>query len=185
MKEKDAVIGVYKKHENAIDAIKKLKTHKFDLSHISIVGKGDVVKGKETQIEEDIHIYDGEDAMKASTGVGALIGGVAGLLAGIGAFAVPGLGILFLGGALAGTVGGATIGAVGGGLVGLLGAAGLGEEGIVRFKDHVKKGRYLVMVHGTKEEVKTAHQILHSDTDSYEIEVYSNNPQIGGLTGSI
>ena len=46
MKDKDAVIGVYKKHSNAIDAIKKLKTHKFDLSHISIIGKGDVVKGK-------------------------------------------------------------------------------------------------------------------------------------------
>ncbi|MFT5916722.1 MAG: hypothetical protein ACJAWV_002122 [Flammeovirgaceae bacterium] len=183
MKEKDAVVSVYKKHSNAIDAIKKLKMHKFDLNHISIIGKGDVVKGKETQIEEDIHIYDGEDAMRASTGVGALIGGVAGLLTGIGAFAVPGLGILFLGGALAGAVGGTAIGAVGGGLVGLLGAAGLGEEGIAHFKEHVKKGRYLVMVHGTVKEVKTAHQILHDDTDLHEIKIYSNNPQIGGLTG--
>ena len=168
MKDKHATVGVYKNHEDALDAIRTLKKEGYDESHISIIGKGNIV-------EDHVHLETGEKAVKNSATVGGLLGSVVGLLTGLGVFAIPGLGVLFMGGAVAGIMGGFSFGLAGGGAVGALTALGIGKDGIVEYKEHLEVGRYLVMLHHEDSEMMhKAKDLLHTDTDVHEVEVHLN-----------
>ena len=82
----------------------------------------------------------------ASTG--AVLGGVAGLLAGLGLLAIPGLGPVVAAGWLVATVTGAGVGAAGGaatgGIVGALRNAGHSEEDANIYSEGVRRGGTLV-----------------------------------------
>jgi hypothetical protein len=79
--------------------------------------------------------------------VGGVVGGTLGLLAGIGALAIPGLGPFIAAGpimaALSGAAAGATVGGVAGALVGM----GIPEIEAKRFEGKIKGGNMLVSVH--------------------------------------
>ena len=89
---------------------------------------------------------DGDVTRGASTG--AAIGGVAGLLAGLGLLAIPGLGPIVAAGWLASTAVGAAIGGAGGaatgGIVGALKNAGHSEEEAGVYAEGVRRGGTLV-----------------------------------------
>jgi uncharacterized protein (TIGR02271 family) len=74
------------------------------------------------------------------------VGGVLGLLAGVGALAIPGIGPIIAGGALASTLAGAGIGAAAGGLVGALVGMGVPEEEARYYDRAVREGGILVTV---------------------------------------
>jgi hypothetical protein len=80
-------------------------------------------------------------------GIGGVAGGTIGLLAGIGALAIPGLGPFIAAGpimaALSGIAAGATVGGVAGALVGM----GIPEIEAKRFEGKIKGGNLLVSVH--------------------------------------
>ena len=86
----------------------------------------------------------------ALAGVGA--GGVLGLLAGIGALAIPGVGPLIAAGpimaALSGVAVGAAVGGIAGGLIGM----GIPEFEAKRYEDMVKGGNILMSVHAETSE---------------------------------
>ena len=84
----------------------------------------------------------------AAAGVvgGGVVGGVIGLLAGVGALAIPGLGPIIAGGALASTLAGAGIGAVAGGLIGALIGMGIPEEDARYYETGLREGGILVTV---------------------------------------
>lgn len=91
----------------------------------------------------------GADAVSpAGTGatVGSLIGGGAGLLAGLGLLAIPGLGPVVAAGWLVAAVTGAGIGAAAGGLAGGLTGAGMSEEEAAAYAEGVRRGGTLVTV---------------------------------------
>lgn len=98
------------------------------------------------------HDHDNNAAEGAGTGatLGGLIGGGAGVLAGLGMLAVPGIGPLVAAGWLATAVAGAATGAVAGGLVGgLVGAlteSGVSKEDAKAYAEGVRRGGALVMV---------------------------------------
>lgn len=90
---------------------------------------------------------------KASEGIatgattGGLAGGTIGLLAGIGALAIPGLGPFIAAGPIMAALSGAAVGATAGGVVGGLIGMGIPEIEAKRYEDHLKKGNFLISVH--------------------------------------
>ncbi len=111
----------------------------------------------------------------AVTGVaaGGVIGGAFGLLAGIGALAIPGVGPLIAAGpllaALTGAAAGATVGGIAGGLIGL----GIPEIDAKRYETRIAEGNILISVYAeTGDEVDRAKEILN-EADAEDISVTS------------
>src|SRR5207302_4599362 len=84
----------------------------------------------------------------AGAGVGALLGGTGGLLAGLGVMAIPGLGPVVAAGWLAatavGAVGGAAVGGAAGGIIGALAESGVPEQDAQVYAEGVRRGGTLV-----------------------------------------
>jgi len=87
--------------------------------------------------------------------MGGVVGGTLGLLAGIGALAIPGLGPFIAAGpimaALSGIAAGATVGGIAGALVGM----GIPEIEAKRFEGKIRGGNMLVSVHVESGDEKT------------------------------
>lgn len=85
----------------------------------------------------------------ATTGVvtGGFAGGTLGLLAGIGALAIPGVGPFIAAGPIMAALSGAAVGAAAGGMVGALIGLGIPELEAKVYEERIKKGGYLVAVH--------------------------------------
>ncbi|MDD4263413.1 MAG: hypothetical protein PHI65_02820, partial [Firmicutes bacterium] len=111
----------------------------------------------------------GESSMGMSTGVvtGGAIGGVAGLLAGAGLLAIPGIGPLVALGPLAATLGGAATGGVAGGLVDM----GIPEDRGQYYENEVRSGRFLVMVQTDGDRVEQAAETMRR-TGAKDVEVH-------------
>ena len=78
--------------------------------------------------------------------VGAGLGGIAGLLVGLGALAVPGIGPLLAAGPLAVALGGIVAGSAAGGLIGALSTAGVPQEYAREYAAAIEQGSALVSV---------------------------------------
>jgi len=81
-----------------------------------------------------------------SAGIGAAVGGAAGLLAGLGAFVLPGIGAVVAAGWLASALAGAVAGGAAGGVVGALIEAGVGENEAAGYAEGVRRGGTLVTI---------------------------------------
>jgi uncharacterized membrane protein len=77
---------------------------------------------------------------------------VLGLLAGIGALAIPGVGPFIAAGPIMAALSGAAVGAATGGVVGGLIGLGIPEIEAKRYDEKLKKGNYLVAVHTDESE---------------------------------
>ena len=77
----------------------------------------------------------------------ARLAAVLGLLAGIGALAIPGLGPFIAAGPIMAALSGAAVGATTGGVVGGLVGLGIPEIEAKRYDEKLKKGNYLIAVH--------------------------------------
>src|ERR1700743_2310611 len=102
-------------------------------------------------------------------GVGGAVGGPLGLLAGIGALAIPGVGPLIAAGPIMAALAGLGVGGTLGGIVGALVGMGIPEYEAKRYEGAVKDGGTLLSVHcGTDEQVHHAKTILR-DTGARDI----------------
>jgi uncharacterized membrane protein len=112
---------------------------------------------------DDISIvanHVGNKTATAGAEVGAVVGGGAGLLAGLGVLAIPGIGPVIGAGWLVATVVGAAAGAASGGIVGALVDAGLSKEDAHVYAEGVRRGGALVVVRVADSQMKTARMIL-------------------------
>ena len=155
-------IAIYDTHEKAINAIKLLADHNFPMSHVSLLGKAEV-------IDENIHIQTLEPIKNAPVFLGVGAGAIIGLLSGIGVFAIPGFGFLYGAGALVGAIGGFDIGIITGGISTLLLTIGINKDDTVKYHEHLNQGKFLVFVNGPLEEVEKAKDILQADGTHLEI----------------
>jgi len=93
-----------------------------------------------------------------------VVGGVLGLLVGIGALAIPGIGPVIAAGPLVAALGtaaaGAGIGAAAGGLLGALVGAGIPEEEAHLYAEGVRRGGSLVTVSTDESMASTAYSVL-------------------------
>jgi uncharacterized membrane protein len=149
--EKSAVVAVYDTHEEAEEAVRELERSGFDMQKLSIVGK-------DYQTEEEVvGYYTTGDRMKAWGGKGAFWGGLWGLLFGSAFFLIPGIGPLLAAGPLVGWIVGALEGAVVVGGLSALGAGlysiGISKDSIIEYETQIKAGKFVVIAHGSSEEV--------------------------------
>ncbi len=150
--------GAFSHWREAQAALAELQDAGFPISQISIIakdrdGNGSPISGVDTNLPKGNKVDTGAKA-------GGALGGLGGLLVGLGALAVPGVGPVIVGGAaataLATAVAGGAIGAAAGGLVGL----GIPEDKTRIYSDRFQAGDYLVIVDGTDAEIHQAEIIL-------------------------
>lgn len=151
----ESQIAIYDTHEKAVNAIKQLSHQDFPMENVSLLGKAEVV-------EDHIHVHSLDTIKKAPAVIGMGAGTVLGLLSGIGVFAIPGFGFLYGAGALVGIIAGLDLGLIAGGVISLLSFMGLKEEEVVKYEEHLKEGKFMVIVKGSKEEIEKAKNILHT-----------------------
>lgn len=152
----ESQIAIYDTHEKAVNAIKLLSHKDFPMENISLLGKAEV-------IEDHIHIQSLDTIKKAPALVGMGAGTLLGLLSGVGVFAIPGFGFLYGAGALVGIIAGLDLGLIAGGAISLLSFTGIKEEEVVKYEEHLKEGKFMLIVNGTKVEIEKAKHILHTE----------------------
>ena len=123
--------------------VSQLQSQGFASSEISVLlpdstGTGDFGHVKSSKASEGI--------AAGATG-GGVAGGALGLLAGIGALAIPGIGPFIAAGPIMAALSGAALGATAGGIVGGLVGLGIPEIEAKRYEDKLRKGNFLVSVH--------------------------------------
>jgi len=154
----EAVVALYDTHREAEAAVKELQKGGFNMKKLSIVGKDYHTD------EQVVGYYNAGDRMKYWGKMGALWGGLWGLLVGAAFFWVPGLGPLLVAGPLTAAIVGALENAVVVGGLSALGAGlfsiGIPKDSIVKYETAIKVNKYLLMAHGTEAEVAKAKEIL-------------------------
>src|SRR5438270_12774780 len=138
-----AVYGIYGSRGAAESAVDQLNAAGFRSEDISVlmqdnVGTKDFAHEKATKAPEG-----------TTTGAvaGGAIGGTLGLLAGIGALAIPGVGPLIAAGPIMATLAGIGSGGLVGGIVGALVGMGIPEYEAKRYEGRIKEGGVLLSVH--------------------------------------
>jgi hypothetical protein len=87
---------------------------------------------------------DRAEAARTGAGVGATLGGAAGLLAGLGLMAIPGVGPVVAGGWLVSTLAGAAAGGAAGSVLGALTQAGVSNEDAEIYAEGLRRGGAVV-----------------------------------------
>jgi len=164
MENLDTAVAVFADHQAAEAAVKKLAQAGFEMKNLSIVGQGYHTD------EKIVGFYNTGDRIKFWGTRGAYWGGLWGLLFG-GIFLVTPLGgsVVVLGYLGAIVIAGLENAVLVGGLT-ALGAAlysiGIPKDSVVEYEAALKADNFLVMAHGTAEEVAKAKSILSTSTPS-------------------
>ncbi len=150
------VLGVFDSNDQAERAVDELQRQGFKTDEISIVARESTARdgregGRGTRGRED-------DMGSLSGGIatGGALGGAAGLLASMGALAIPGIGPIVAAGPIAAVLGGAATGGLAGGLIDW----GIPEESGQRYQERVKEGKIVAMVRSSDDKVEEAANIF-------------------------
>jgi len=154
-----AVFGIYPSAEHAERAVDALITAGFMSPDIS------VLLPDTPSTREFAHVKETKAPEGTAAGVttGGVIGGTLGVLAGIGALAIPGVGPFIAAGPIVAGLAGLGVGGAVGGLVGALVGMGIPEYEAKRYEGRVKNGGTLLSVHcDSSAEVSRAKDVLKS-----------------------
>jgi hypothetical protein len=164
MSKKNATIAICNNHTEAEQLVKELQKSGFDMKKLSIVGK-------DYHTEEDVvGYYNTGDRMKKWGELGVLWGAFWGILFGSAFFIIPGIGPIVVGGPLVAAIVGGLEGAVTIGGFSALGAGlysiGIPKDSVIKYESALKSDKYLVIAHGTTDEVAKAKEILDASNVS-------------------
>jgi uncharacterized membrane protein len=169
MAKENAAVAVYNTHIEAEAAIKELQKSGIDMKKLSILAKDYHAE------EKVVGYYNAGDRMKFWGKWGAFWGGLWGLLFGSALFFVPGIGHIVVLGPVGGWILGAIESAV---IVAGLSALGAGlysvgipKDSVIKYETAVKADKFLVIAHGTKEEVDKAKDVINT-TGPVEADVH-------------
>jgi hypothetical protein len=168
-KNQDSVVAIFPEHPAAENAIKELKNGGYDVKKLSIVGR-------DYHTEDNVvGFYHAGDRMKYWGKLGAFWGGLWGLLVGAAFLFVPGIGPVVVGGSIVAWIIGALEGAVVVGGLSALGAGlyslGIPKDSVLKYESSVKAGKFVLIAHGTADEVEKARSILET-SEAEEINVH-------------
>ena len=153
------VVGLFDDYNAAKSAAVEVERAGVSHNDISVLANNEAeVHGRRDAI--DTHGGMGH-AVTKDAGVGAEIGGVLGLLAGLSLFVIPGLGFIAGAGWLAGALTGAGIGAVAGGLIGALTHVGVPATDAAYYQEGVRRGGTLIAVRAEDANAGNIAQILN------------------------
>jgi hypothetical protein len=154
---KTAVFGIYTSEEQAERAVDSLVAAGYPSDAIS------VLLPDSTSTKDFAHVKETKAPEGATAGVtaGGVAGGALGVLAGLGALAIPGIGPLVAAGPIMAGLAGLGVGGAVGGLVGALVGMGIPEYEAKRYEGHVKGGGILLSVHcDTSEQIARVKDLL-------------------------
>ncbi|MGD0720922.1 MAG: general stress protein [Roseiarcus sp.] len=154
----DSVVAVFSDHEAAEAAVKKLAGAGFEMKNLTVVGKGYHTD------EKVVGFYNAGDRVKFWGSRGAFWGGFWGLFFGGIFLTIPVVGHVVVLGYLTAMVVSAVESAVLVGGLSALGAAlysiGIPKNSVIAYEAAVKADDFLVMAHGSAEEMARARTIL-------------------------
>jgi hypothetical protein len=157
MAKKTAVFGIYSSLPNADNATDTLVRSGFPAADISAL-LPDNLGTKEIGTQKATKAPEGA---ATGAGSGAVLGGALGLLAGIGALAIPGVGPFIAAGPIMAALAGVGVGGAVGGFTGALIGLGIPEYEAKRYEGRIQKGGILLSVHcDTSEEIKRAKEVM-------------------------
>jgi hypothetical protein len=159
-KDPNSLVAIFSEHSAAENAIQNLKNGGFNVKKLSIIGR-------DYHTEQNVvGFYNTGDRMKYWGKFGAFWGGLWGLLFGAAFLFIPGIGPVVAAGSVVTWIVGALEGAI---LVGGLSALGAGlfslgipKDSIVKYETSIKAGKFLLIAHGTADEVEKARAILQT-----------------------
>ena len=161
----DSVIAVFADHNAAETAVKKLTAAGFEMKNLSVVGKGYHTD------EKVVGFYNAGDRVKFWGTRGAFWGGLWGMFFGGLFLTIPVVGHVVVLGYLATIAITAIESAVIVGGLSALGAAlysiGVPKDSVIKYEAALKADKFLVMAHGTAEEMARAKTILSTANPSH------------------
>jgi uncharacterized protein YcfJ len=140
---KQSVIGIVETQLQAEEIVNAVEAIGVPSSEISVLFPDK--RGTKDFAHE--HNTKAPEGAIAGVSAGGVIGGTLGLLAGIGALAIPGVGPLIAAGPLMAALSGAAAGATVGGITGALVGLGIPEIEAKTYEGKVKGGNILIAVH--------------------------------------
>jgi hypothetical protein len=153
-----SVVALFDDVNTAQRALEELLRSGFDRNDVSVVRTNQ--KGGYTTGTGPTDVHDTSGAA-AGVGIGAALGGIAGLVIGLGVIAIPGIGPIVAAGPLATTLAGAGIGAAAGGIIGALTDVGIPEEEAGYYAEGVRRGGTLLTVRADESQVNRARDIMN------------------------
>jgi uncharacterized membrane protein len=178
MLDKNSVVAMFDQHTQAEEAVKELQKAGFDMKKLSIVGKGYHTE------ENVVGYYTTGERMKHWGKYGAFWGAIWGMLFGSAFFMIPGIGPLVIAGPLVAWIAGALEGAA---VVGGLSAIGAGlysigipKKSILQYETSLKAGKFMLVAHGTPDEVTRAKAVL-ANSGSSETQLHLAEAPVAAL----
>jgi hypothetical protein len=149
------ITRLYSSPDDAAGVVRELKAHGIDEGDISLIASHN-----EDSMPADPDVTPAARGALTGETIGAAIGGGAGLLAGLGILAIPGIGPVIAAGWLVATVTGLGAGAAAGSLLGALVGEGLSEEAAGQHIEDIKQGAVLISVRADAENALIAERIM-------------------------
>ncbi len=169
---KSSVIGIVETQLQADSVVDELRDNGVLASDISVLFPD--TRGTRDFAHE--HSTKAPEGAVAGVSAGGVIGGTVGLLAGIGALAIPGLGPFIAAGPLLAALSGAATGAAVGGLAGALVGLGIPEIEAKTYEGKIRGGNILIAVHTEDSRAeRTAKRILQAHA-AHDVSVANEAP---------
>jgi hypothetical protein len=150
------VVGLMNTREEAHQVVNDLVNMGLSRDSISLMAREDKRgEGRTTGRERS----ESGDVAKGA-GTGAAIGGGAGLLVGLAAFAIPGIGPVIAAGPLATALAGLGVGAAAGGIIGALVNVGVPESDAEYYAEGVRRGGTLITVSADERQADRAADVM-------------------------
>ena len=150
------ITALFDHYSDASLAVADLEAAGFAHADISIVAN----KSAKESVGNNGSAEPAATGTEKGASVGAILAGGAGLLAGLGILAIPGIGPVVAAGWLASTITGAAVGGAAGGLVGALTDSGVNPAHADVYAEGVRRGGTLVTVNANDGDVARVRDIL-------------------------
>jgi hypothetical protein len=160
MNNSETVVALYNRLDNAHAAVRELVAAGFSRDDISLVANNVTGEYSRSAASDDV---TGEEG----AGFGAVVGSLTGVMVGLTAIAIPGIGPIIAAGPLAALLGGTTgaavgavLGAVTGGITASLVNVGVPEDEAEYYAESVRRGDILVTVTANGDDARDAMNIM-------------------------
>lgn len=158
------IVGLFDNRADATHVVQELVDLGIDRDDISMIASESMTETTRHSATDTTGVRtqtaDTANAVTDGALAGAAVGGVGGILLGLTALAIPGIGPVVAAGPLFAGLLGAGVGAAVGGLVGVLTEAGVPEEQAGYFAEGVRRGGTLVSVSANDDDVADIVQIM-------------------------
>ena len=169
----ETAVGMFDSHTEAETAVKKLASSGFDITNLSVVGKGYHAE------ENVVGFYNVGDRVVFWGSRGAFWGGLWGLFFGGVFLTLPFTGSIIVLGSLAGIVISALESALVVGGLSSLGAAlysiGIPKDSVIEYETAIKADGFMVLAHGSGDQIARAKTILGT-SNATKIDIHDATP---------